>query len=426
MEELAYALLERQQQQLEFSDDYPISILQQRSPLLFSRYKQQQQEDSRRLLQLLPSSRSRWASMLDSNTTTTSCPSTSSLTGIAAERIAVAPAKNYEEHNPSWNMRGAACTRFKESNSRFTFPQHQHRHQQERIVSCGVVDTEDDNRMDISPVPFLHEGSSEKLTAVLSRLNNYGNHHHQQKNINSRNPLDEFDACWDDGQISSTASEDSDASSIGTLDGLVATTNGGGGGVQALVQQQCHQDDGHSMLSSTDDSISSGSAIAVEDCSSIGSGVTNPELILEDEAAALLLSGVGTNSTTMQMDTEEDDSVLEGVLEETPQYNVWKKPDMLLLAASQKNKKQKTPSWERLRASMKQSRVTQDMLQEHDRKQGLPRSHCVTMMHTNRSRRQLEEGRILPKWNGKPLISQQQQEHKKSQHRKKQTTARAA
>lgn len=58
----------------------------------------------------------------------------------------------------------------------------------------------------------------------------------------------------------------------------------------------------------------------------------------------------------------------------------------------------------RLTKIMKKSRQTQDWLQELDKRNGLPRSHCCTMMHTNRSRRQLEEGRILPKWNGAPLI----------------------
>jgi hypothetical protein len=58
-----------------------------------------------------------------------------------------------------------------------------------------------------------------------------------------------------------------------------------------------------------------------------------------------------------------------------------------------------------LRSLMKQSRETQEKLQEWDKQNGLPRSHCFTMMHTNRSRRQLELGRILPKWNGSPLIA---------------------
>lgn len=58
----------------------------------------------------------------------------------------------------------------------------------------------------------------------------------------------------------------------------------------------------------------------------------------------------------------------------------------------------------RLRGLMSRSRHTQNLLQDWDKKNGLPRSHCCTMMHTNRSRRQLEEGRILPKWNGTPLI----------------------
>lgn len=58
----------------------------------------------------------------------------------------------------------------------------------------------------------------------------------------------------------------------------------------------------------------------------------------------------------------------------------------------------------RFKRLMSKSRRTQNLLQEWDKKNGLPRSHCCTMMHTNRSRRQLDEGRILPKWNGSPLI----------------------
>jgi len=58
-----------------------------------------------------------------------------------------------------------------------------------------------------------------------------------------------------------------------------------------------------------------------------------------------------------------------------------------------------------LREIMLESEVTQQALQEWDRSHGLPKSHCTTMVKTSRSRRQLIEGKILPKWDGTPLIS---------------------
>ena len=63
-----------------------------------------------------------------------------------------------------------------------------------------------------------------------------------------------------------------------------------------------------------------------------------------------------------------------------------------------------TPSFYRLTCFMASSRKSQEALQEWDLQNGLPRSHSATMVHTNRSRRQLELGRVLPKWNGQPLI----------------------
>jgi len=53
---------------------------------------------------------------------------------------------------------------------------------------------------------------------------------------------------------------------------------------------------------------------------------------------------------------------------------------------------------------MVRSEVTQRALQEWDKKQGLPKSHSHTMVNTSRSRQQLQEGKILPKWDGSPLI----------------------
>ena len=58
----------------------------------------------------------------------------------------------------------------------------------------------------------------------------------------------------------------------------------------------------------------------------------------------------------------------------------------------------------RLKQIMKKSCMTQRALEEWDKKNGLPKSHSATMVRTNRSRKQIEENRILPKWNGKPLI----------------------
>ena len=62
------------------------------------------------------------------------------------------------------------------------------------------------------------------------------------------------------------------------------------------------------------------------------------------------------------------------------------------------------PSLQRLYEVMEASIASQELLEDWDMQQGLPKSHSWTMMHSNRSRRQLLEGRILPKWNGKPLI----------------------
>jgi hypothetical protein len=58
----------------------------------------------------------------------------------------------------------------------------------------------------------------------------------------------------------------------------------------------------------------------------------------------------------------------------------------------------------RLKIAMDQSVVTQKALQEWDTEQGLPKSHSQTMVNTGRSRRQLLEGRIIPKWDGTPLL----------------------
>jgi len=69
----------------------------------------------------------------------------------------------------------------------------------------------------------------------------------------------------------------------------------------------------------------------------------------------------------------------------------------------------KTPTYqqtkERLQNLMEKSADSQKALQDWDAKLGLPKSHSQTMVNTSRSRQQLLENRILPKWNGAPLIS---------------------
>lgn len=54
--------------------------------------------------------------------------------------------------------------------------------------------------------------------------------------------------------------------------------------------------------------------------------------------------------------------------------------------------------------SMEKSAQTMKALQEWDRKKGLPKSHCQTMVNTSRSREQLQSGLVLQKWNGVPLL----------------------
>mmetsp|Transcript_3315 Transcript_3315/g.9525 ORF Transcript_3315/g.9525 Transcript_3315/m.9525 type:complete len:303 (+) Transcript_3315:144-1052(+) len=63
------------------------------------------------------------------------------------------------------------------------------------------------------------------------------------------------------------------------------------------------------------------------------------------------------------------------------------------------------PITQRLRSSMEQSRHSLHFLQEWDRRLGLPKSSAHTCVKTERSRKQLLEGKILKKWDGTPLIS---------------------
>ena len=63
------------------------------------------------------------------------------------------------------------------------------------------------------------------------------------------------------------------------------------------------------------------------------------------------------------------------------------------------------PITQRLRSSMEKSRRSLKQLQEWDRRLGLPKSSAHTCVKTERSRKQLLEGKILKKWDGTPLIS---------------------
>mmetsp|Transcript_12491 Transcript_12491/g.26240 ORF Transcript_12491/g.26240 Transcript_12491/m.26240 type:complete len:1170 (+) Transcript_12491:40-3549(+) len=59
----------------------------------------------------------------------------------------------------------------------------------------------------------------------------------------------------------------------------------------------------------------------------------------------------------------------------------------------------------RLKALMERTQMSQKQLQIWDKKNGLPKSHSQTMVNSNRSRKQLQKGVILKKWNGEPLIA---------------------
>eukprot|EP00804_Cyclotella_cryptica_P026875 CCRYP_017590-RA/>CCRYP_017590-RA protein AED:0.11 eAED:0.11 QI:0/-1/0/1/-1/1/1/0/803 len=59
---------------------------------------------------------------------------------------------------------------------------------------------------------------------------------------------------------------------------------------------------------------------------------------------------------------------------------------------------------ERLKHLMERTQHSQKQLQKWDKKNGLPKSHSQTMVNSSRSRKQLQEGVVLKKWNGAPLI----------------------
>jgi hypothetical protein len=60
---------------------------------------------------------------------------------------------------------------------------------------------------------------------------------------------------------------------------------------------------------------------------------------------------------------------------------------------------------QRMKNLMKRSSLTQKALQDWDEENGLPRSHSTTMVRSSRSRKQLQAGKIIAKWDGTPLIS---------------------
>ena len=59
---------------------------------------------------------------------------------------------------------------------------------------------------------------------------------------------------------------------------------------------------------------------------------------------------------------------------------------------------------EKLHHAMTNSVNSMTALQNWDRANGLPKSHCQTMVNTSRSREQLQSGMLLQKWNGQPLL----------------------
>jgi hypothetical protein len=71
---------------------------------------------------------------------------------------------------------------------------------------------------------------------------------------------------------------------------------------------------------------------------------------------------------------------------------------------------------------MRKSEHSQSQLEDWDEDHGLPKSHCLTMVSSSRSRRQLQQGVILPKWDGTPLISQNVELGKPRKRRRSVTT----
>jgi hypothetical protein len=63
---------------------------------------------------------------------------------------------------------------------------------------------------------------------------------------------------------------------------------------------------------------------------------------------------------------------------------------------------------QRLKGLMERTQMSQKQLQRWDKQNGLPKSHSQTMVNSGRSRKQLQNGVILKKWNGDPLITQKE------------------
>jgi hypothetical protein len=117
-------------------------------------------------------------------------------------------------------------------------------------------------------------------------------------------------------------------------------------------------------------------------------------------------------STTAMSGGNEPDSATTKVADVTPpkiggeDYHTNDPPDD---PRDDTNTTHATPSafWlsRRLLMLMKESERSQSQLEDWDEDHGLPKSHCLTMVSSSRSRRQLQQGVILPKWDGTPLIS---------------------
>lgn len=58
----------------------------------------------------------------------------------------------------------------------------------------------------------------------------------------------------------------------------------------------------------------------------------------------------------------------------------------------------------KLKSLMSRTSETQKALQEWDKANGLPKSHSQTMVKSARSRKQIQSGQILKKWDGSPLL----------------------
>jgi hypothetical protein len=119
-----------------------------------------------------------------------------------------------------------------------------------------------------------------------------------------------------------------------------------------------------------------------------------------------------TTSQAAMSGSNEPDSATTKVADVTPpkigeeDYHTNNSPDD---PRDDTNTTHATPSapWlsRRLLMLMKESERSQSQLEDWDEDHGLPKSHCLTMVSSSRSRRQLQQGVILPKWDGTPLIS---------------------